>query len=202
MDYCNKTNGTPQTYTEAMNSPRALEWECAMRDELEALKVNDTFELTVLPEGKNLVGGKWVYTVKKDANGSETLKARYVAKGYSQVHGVDYEETFSPTANITSIRILMQLAAQYNLTVHQMDVKAAFLHARIDHEIFMTQPEGFEDFSEDGQRLVYRLKKSLYGLKQSGRNWNRVLDDYLISDGFVRNPVDHCVYRKQALGPK
>ena len=118
-----------------MNFPMASGWEQAMKNELEALKVNDTFELTALPEGKNLVGGKWVYTVKEDVNGSETLKAGYVAKGYSQVHGIDYEETFSPTADITSITILMQLAAQYDLTVHQMDVRAAFLHAPIDHEI-------------------------------------------------------------------
>ena len=75
------------------------------------------------------MGGKWVYTVKEDVNGSETLKARYVAKGYSQVHGIDCEETFSPTTNFTSIRILMQLAAQYDPTVHQMHVRAAFLHA-------------------------------------------------------------------------
>ena len=196
-DYCYKVCGAPQTYIEAMNSPNAPGWEQAMKNELEALKVNDTFELTALPEGKNLVRGKWVYTVKEDVNGSETLKARYVAKEYSQVHGIDYEETFSPTADITSIRILMQLAAQYDLTVHQMDVRAAFLHAPIDHEIYMEQPEGFEEFSEDGDKLVYRLKKSLYGLKQSGKNWNKVLHEYLKNDGFVRNEVDHCVYRKQ-----
>ena len=197
VDYCYKVCGVPQTYTEAMESPEASGWEKAMKGEMEALKENDTFELTTLPEGKNLVGGIWVYTIKEDANGLETLKARYVAKGYSQVHGIDYEETFPRTANITSIRILMQLAAQYDLTVHQMDVKTAFLHAPIDHEIFMEQPMGFEELSENGVKLVYRLKKSLYGLKQSGRNWNRVLDEYLISDGFVRNPVDHCVYQKQ-----
>ena len=168
-----------------------------MKNELEALKVNDTFELTALLEGKNIVGGKWVYIVKEDVNGSETLKARYVAKGYSQVHGIDYEETFSPTADITSIRILMQLAAQYDLTVHQMDVRAAFLHAPIDHEIYMKQLEGFEEFSEDGDKLAYRLKKSLYGLKQSGRNCSKVLHEYLKNDEFVRNEVDHCVYRKQ-----
>ena len=122
-----------------------------MKNELEVFKVNHTFELTALPEGKNLVREKWVYTVKEeDVNGSETLKAKYVAKGYSQVH----EETFSPTADITSIRILMQLAAQYDLTVHQMDVRAAFLHAPIYHEIYMEQPEGFEEFSEDGDKFI------------------------------------------------
>ena len=197
VDYCYRVCAVPQTYNEAINSTKASVWEQAMKEELKSLKENDTFELTVLPEGKNLVGGKWVFAIKEDANCSETLKARYVAKGYSQIHGIDYDETFSPTANITSVRILMQLAAQYNLIVHQMDVKAAFLHAPIEHEIFIEQPEGFQELSENGAKLVCRLKKSLYGLKQSGRNWNKVLDEYLINDGFVRNPVDHCDYRKQ-----
>ena len=161
-DYCYKVCGAPRTYIEAMNSPKAPGWEQAMKNELEALKVNDTFVLTALPEGKNLVGGKWVYTVKEDVNRSETLKARYVAKGYSQVHGINYEETFSPTADITSIRILMQLAAQYDLTVHQMDVRAAFLHAPIDHEIYMEQPEGlllqsFRSVSSDLHQCYYML---------------------------------------------
>ncbi len=114
VDYCYEVCGAPQTYSEAMNSTKALGWEQAMKDELEALRENDTFELTTLPEGKNLVGGGGMGLYDKGGcNGSETLKARYVAKGYSQVHGIDYEETFSPTANITSVRFLMQLAAQY-----------------------------------------------------------------------------------------
>ena len=116
-----------------------------MKGELEALKENDTFHLTTLPESKNLVGGRRVYTIKEDVNGLEKLKARYVAKGYSQVHGIDHEETFFPTANITSIRILMQFAAQYVFTVHQKNVKTAFLHASIDGEIFMQQPMDFEE---------------------------------------------------------
>ena len=85
-----------------MNSPRATEWRKAMEEEMESLKENDTFELTTLPVGKSPVGGKWVYTIKENAEGSETLKARYVAKGYSQVEGIDYQETFAPTGNIAS----------------------------------------------------------------------------------------------------
>ena len=126
------------------------------------------------------------------------MKARYVAKRFSQVRGIDYEEKFSPTANITSVRALMQLADQHYFIVHQMDVKMAFLHAPIDHKIFMEQPEGFEEMSENGVKSVYKLKKSLYALKQSGRNGNKLLDEYLCSDRFSRNPVDHRVYRKQA----
>ena len=195
--YCYKVYGVPQTYAEAMNSPRATEWRKAMEEEMESLKENDTFKLTTLPVGKGPVGGKSVYTIKENAEGSETLKARYVAKGYSQVEGIDYQETFAPTANITSVRVLMQLTAQYNLTVHQMDVKTAYLHAPIDQEIFMDQPEGFATMSGNEERMVYKLRKSLYGLKQSGRNWNKVLHEHLVGAGFDRNPVDHCIYSKQ-----
>ena len=122
-DYSSKVCGVPQTYAEAMNSPRATEWRQAMKEEMESLKENDTFELTTLAVGKNPVGGGgWVYTIKDNAEGSETLEARYVAKSYSQVEGIDYQETFAPTANFASVRVLVQLAAQYNLTVYQMDV--------------------------------------------------------------------------------
>ena len=142
-----------------------------------------------LPEGRNSVGGRWVYATKENAEGAKSLKARYVAKGYNQVKGIDYQETFSPTANITSVRALMQIAAQNDLIVHQMDVKTAYLHAPIDTEIYLDQPEGFEVKSDDGNRLVYKLKKSIYGLKQSGRNWNRihVLHDHLCKDDFIQN---------------
>ena len=91
----------------------------------------------------------------------------------------------------------MQVAVQNDLIVHQMDVKTAYLHAPIDEEIFLEQPQGFEKTSETGEQLVYKLKKSIYGLKQSGRNWYKLLNDLLEENNFVRNVSDHCVYRKQ-----
>ena len=112
-----------------------------------------------------------------------------MAKGYSQTKGVDYNETFLPTAYMTSIRVLMQLAAQHDLILHQMDVKTAYLNAPIDCEIYLDQIE-----NKDGKRLVYKLNKSLYGLKQSGRNWNTVLHTYLVENNFVQNQSDTCVY--------
>ena len=163
---------------------------------MQALRENDTFELTPLPEGRKTVGGRWVYAIKQGPNDEEKYKARFVAKGYSQVAEIDYHETFSPTANLTSIRILIQLAVQFNLTVHQMDVKSAYLKGPIDCELFVEQPEGFTIASEDGKHLVCKLKKSLYGLKQSGRNWNSVLHSYLVSEGFTQSQADYCVYTK------
>jgi len=107
-----------------------------MTDEMKSLLDDDTFELLHLPEGGKVDGGRWVYAVKLGPNDEEQFKAKgysqKVAKGYSQVQNVDYYEIFSPTARVTSVRILMQLVVQHNLTVHQMDVKTAYLHAPID----------------------------------------------------------------------
>ena len=111
-----------------------------------------------------------MFTVKRGPNGEEKHKARFVAKGYSQVAEIDYHETFSPTAHLTSIRVLIQLAVQFNLALHQMDVKSAFLNAPIDCELFIEQPKGFVVTGKKGEHLVCKLKQSLYGLKQRGRN--------------------------------
>ena len=195
-DYCYKSSAFPQTYQEAMDSPESSNWKAAMEEEMNSLTENNTFTFSDLPEGKNAVGGRWVFTMKETSTGAKTFKARYVAKGYSQVSGIDFQETFAPTANLTSLRVLMQMAAQHDLVLHQMDVKTAYLNAPIDCEIYMDQAEGFEVPSESGGRLVYKLNKSLYGLKQSGRNWNHVLHCFLLENSFVQSPVDNCVYTK------
>ena len=108
----------------------------------------------------------------------------YVAKGYTQVSDVDFHETFSPTARITSVCMLMQLAVQNDMVVYQMDVKKAYLNALIDCEIYVKQPDGFDIDGKNGEKLVCKLKKSLYGLKQSERNWNNMLHKYLIDKHF------------------
>lgn len=173
-----------------------------MDEEMQSLKENNTFTLTSLPEGKKAVRGRWVYVKKNSGDGSEKYKARYVAKGYNKCFGIDCDETFSPTANLTSIRVLMQCAIQENLILHQMDVKTAYLHAPIDFEVYVEQLEGYEVKGKTNEKLVYKLEKSLYGLKQSGRNWNRTLHDYLIENGFMQSPVDHCVYTRKTRKDK
>lgn len=203
IDYCYRaTVGLPQTYKEAIATPNADKWRKAMKDEMASFKENNTFSLVQLPEGRQTVGGRWVYALKEDEKGNETHKARYVAKGYSQVEGLDYSETFSPTANLTSLRVLMQLATQHDFTLHQMDVKAAYLHAPIDHEIYMEQPEGFHVKSKKGVQLVCKLNKSIYGLKQSGRNWNLMLHDFLLESEFVQSQTDNCIYTKMSDNEK
>ena len=140
------------------------------------------------------MGAKWVYTIKTNQEGEETYKARFVAKGYSQISDIDYQETFAPTARMSSIRMLLQRAVQNEMIIHQMDVKTAFLNAPIDCEIYIDQPEGFEKHGDHSESLVCKLKKSLYGLKQSGRNWNNLLHTYLINENFTQSLADPCVY--------
>lgn len=178
MDYCYRVmSDSPPTLKEAMNSSQSHLWVKAMKEEMDSLKESETFTLTTLPEGKHAVGGRWVSTVKENVDETKTYKARYVAKGYSQVAGIDCNQTFSPAASVTSVRSLMQLAVQHGLELHQMDVKTAYLHAPIDWEVDMEQPEGFEVKSKKAEKLVCKLNRSLNGLKQSGRNRNRMLHD-------------------------
>ena len=183
---------TPESFQEAMSCPEADNWKQAMDNEFESLQTNDTFAVTDLPTNKSIVGGKWVYNLKGDPN-NPTFKARYVAKGYSQVKDIDYNETFSPTARIETVRTLVQIACQNDLLLNQMDVKTAFLHAPIKEEIYVNQPPGYES-SVPNQ--VWRLHKSLYGLKQSGRNWNTTFYLHLKDNGFVQSKSDPCLFMK------
>ena len=160
VDYCYKSSAFPHTYQEAMDLPESSNWKAAMEEEMNSLTENDTFTLSVLSEGKNAVGGRWVYTIKESSAGAKTFKARYVAKGYSQVRGVDFQETFAPTANLTSLCELMQMEAKHDLVLNQMEMKTAYLNAPIDCEIYKDQAEGFQVPSRSGGRLVHKLNKS------------------------------------------
>ena len=173
----------PTNMDEAYSGEHSAEWKKATDSEFNSLIENDTWELVTLPEGKNIVGSKWVFKVKRDANGTvERFKARLVAQGYSQAEGVDYHEVFSPVVRNTSIRTLLALANTCDWEVHQMDVHTAFLQGDLDEEIYMKQPDGYVD--EENPNHVCKLKKSLYGLKQAARCWNSAIDSYLKSDGY------------------
>ena len=178
-----------------MASPECGHWKAAMDDEMQSLNENKTFTVSELPSGKPLVGGRWVYATKAGPGESIRYKARYVAKGFTQRYGSDYDETFSPTCKISTVRLMMQLAAEYNLVLHQMDVKTAYLNAPIDKEIYMSQPEGYAVENANNQgTLVCRLNKSIYGLKQSGRNWNILLHQFFTTNKMIQSANDPCVY--------
>ena len=162
---------------------------------MKSLLVNKTWELVELPKGKNVVGCKWVFKVKKDGDGKvDRLKARLVVQGYSQHEGVDYDEVFSPLASYSSIRSVLAIANELNYEIHQMDVKTAFLNGDLDTDIFMKQPDGFVDDTHPD--YVCKLNKSIYGLKQSARCWNKTIDKYLKDSGFQQSNADPCIYTK------
>eukprot|EP00253_Pinus_taeda_P033351 PITA_33351 len=136
-----------------------------MNEEYRLLLANDTWDLVPLPKGRKLVRCKWVYRTKYEPNGKvDKHKARLIAKGFSQVEGIEYTKTFSPVAKMNSICLVLSLAASFKWEFHQMDVKSAFLHGDLHEEIYMEQPTGF---TQTDSNLVCRLKKSLYGLKQA-----------------------------------
>jgi hypothetical protein len=151
-----------ETFVEASGHP---DWDTTMNEEYRSLMVNDTWDLVPLPKGRKLVRCKWVYKTKYALDGSvERHKSRLVAKGFSQVEGIDYNETFSPVAKMNSNSLVLSLAALQKWEVHQMDVKSTFLHGDLQEEIYMEQPPAYV---QNDSSLVCHLKKSLFGLKQA-----------------------------------
>jgi hypothetical protein len=182
----------PTTVSEALCGPNAERWHEAMQQEMDSLQEHDVWELTELSKDRKAVGCKWVFKVKHNADASvERNKARLFAQRFSQTYGVDYDETFSPVARFESIRTVIALSVQRGLKLHQLDVTAAFLNGELEDEVYMKQPEGFE--VKGKEYLVCKLNKSLYGLKQSSRCWNSVLDEHLKSIGFTQTESDLCI---------
>lgn len=166
-------------------------WIIAMDDEMRSHQTNDTWILKELPKGRSSIKCKWVFKEKKDTEGRTTrYKARLVAKGFAQKYGVDYTETFSPVVRYTSIRVLMAIAVENDMKIHQMDVITAFLQGDLDEVIYMDQPELYND----GSGRVCKLNKAIYGLKQAGRQWNKKLDDALLKFGLRKSSLDPCIY--------
>ena len=189
----------PQSYSAAMTSDNSLEWKNAMDDEMKSLIENKTWELVNIPADTNLVDNKWVYKVKLHTNGTvDKFKARLVAKGFSQKEGIDYTETFSPVAKFDSIRAILSVAAADKLSLIHFDIKTAFLYGDLDHVIYMKQPMGYED----GSNRVCKLRKSLYGLKQSSRCWNKRFKDFLAKYGMLCSDADPCLFYSQGEGRK
>jgi len=182
----------PPNYQAAIQDPvYSMEWKAAIQDELQKLVSMGAFKVTGLPKGRRRVGCRWVFEVKYTPNGLiDRFKARLVAKGFSQTHGSDYTDTFSPTIKMDSLRALLAIAAANNWPIEQMDVISAYLAGVLDEDIYMTPPEGLglpEDFT-------VQVIKALYGLKQSGRIWYKRIRDLLKSLGLERTDSDWSVF--------
>jgi hypothetical protein len=170
-------------------------WVRAMNDELDQIEKNNTWEMVHRLEGKNIIGSKWIFKNNLNEQGQVVRnKARLVYKGYAQIEGLDFDETFAPVARLEAIRIFLTYACHKRFKFYQMDVKLAFLNGDLNEEVYMEQPEGFE--LSDKPDLVCKIKKDLYGLKQAPHAWYHRLDTYLKDKGFKRGTVDNNLYIK------
>jgi hypothetical protein len=164
-----------------------------MTEEYHSILKNDVWDVVPRLEGKSVVTPRWIYKIKHAVDGSiEKYKARFVARGFSQIEGVKYDKTFAPIARYTSIRSIIALAASMGWKLHQMNVKTTFLNGEIEEEVYIEQPEGFVVHNEKSH--VCGLKKALYGLKQTSHAWYENMDGFLMSLGFNKSAVDPNLY--------
>ena len=159
---------------------------------------NEVWELVPIsevPEGMNITKVRWVLRIKYNPDDTvDKYKARICAKGFTQMYGIDYNETFAPVIRMTILRMLLAIAIANDWDVLHVDVKTAFLNAFLKEEVYCEQPEGFEVYGPNGEKLVCRMKKAIYGLKQAPRNWNEELTAFIKSQGFRQSKVDHCLF--------
>ncbi|KAJ9535802.1 hypothetical protein OSB04_un001045 [Centaurea solstitialis] len=193
--YCYSIEEDPKSFKEAMESRDAAFWKEAIDDEFSSILENNTWVLSDLPPGFQPLGCKWIFKKKMKVDGTiDKIKARLVIQGFRQKPGIDYFDTYAPVARISTIRLLIALAAIHNLIVHQMDVKTAFLNGELDEEVYMNQPKGF--VMPGNEHKVCKLVKSLYGLKQAPKQWHQKFDEVILSSGFKLNQSDKCVYSR------
>ena len=190
----------PRNLKEAMSQSDWPLWERAIEEELKALREAGTWEVVDVPKDVNIVGSKWVFKAKKEASGNVIqYKARLITQGFSQVPGVNYFDTFAPVTHLASIQTVLAFAAAEDYKTGQMDIKSAYLNGELtsDKVIFMKQAPGYEVDSHEKGAKVYRLKKSLYGLKQAGCRWYQKLVEIMAKLGFKGCEGDQVVFYRQ-----
>ncbi|GJR05319.1 retrotransposon protein, putative, ty1-copia subclass [Tanacetum coccineum] len=187
--------GEPANYKAAMLDPESKKWVNAMNAKMQSMIDNMVWVLVDLPPNCKTVGSKWIFKKKTDMDGNVHIyKTRLVAKGYTQTYMVDYEKTFSPVADIRAIRILIFITAFYDYEIWQTNVKTTFLNGYLDEDIYMVQPEGFVDPKH--LRKICKLQRSIYGLKQASRSWNKRFDEEIKSLQSVKNYLGKCFSMK------
>lgn len=187
----------PKTYDEAIQSPDAEKWKCAMDEEYSSLIQHRTWNLVEPPRNQKVIDNRWVFKVKQNTDGSvDRYKARLVVRGFTQQYGVDYEETFSPVVKFTSIRTILALAAVNKMQLKQFDIKTAFLCGDLSENVYMKQPIGYDDNSG----RVCKLVKSLYGLKQASRCFNQKFTSFIHKFDLKTSVSDPCVFVRHKKG--
>jgi hypothetical protein len=180
----------PTCFTVASKHPK---WRQAMNNEFDALLNNQTWSLVPPHHSQNTIGCKWVFRIKRHADGSiEWYKARLVAKGFHQQPGIDYHETYSPVIKPTTVRLVLSLAISAGWSIQQIDIQNAFLHGHLSEEVFMTQPPGFQH--PQYPHHVCKLNKALYGLKQAPQAWFSRLSSRLLELGFHGSQSDTSLF--------
>lgn len=181
---------SPKSFDEAMSSVDQENWKNAMIKEFNSLNESNTWELVPEPKNKKILTVKWVYKKKSENN----FKARLVVRGYEQNEEID--EFYAPVTKMSTLRIFLSVAVEREMYVHHMDVETAFLNSEVKSEVYIHQPEGFVE----KKNMVYYLKKSLYGLRESPRNWYDLFNKFILKLGFARSNYDLCLYYNKIKG--
>ncbi|CAI7888798.1 unnamed protein product [Closterium sp. NIES-54] len=183
---------TPRSYAEAIVGPYSSQWQAAMDAEMASWKSTGTYVDEVPPPGANIVSGMWIFMVKRPPGSPPVFKARYVARGFSQWQGVDYFQTFSPTPKMTTIRVLLHVAAQRDYELHSLDFSTAFLQGSLHEEIWLRRPPGFTGSFPEGTQ--WSLRRPVYDLRQAPREWHDTLRTTLAALGFAPSTADPSLF--------
>ncbi|CAI7801584.1 unnamed protein product [Closterium sp. NIES-54] len=182
----------PRSYAEAIEGPYSSQWQSAMDAEMASWKSTGTYVDEVPPPGANIVSGMWIFRVKRPPGSPPVFKARYVARGFRQRQGVDYFQTFSPTPKMTTLRVLLHVAAQRDYELHSLDFSTAFLQGSLHEEIWLRRPPGFTGSFPPGTQ--WSLRRPVYGLRQAPREWHDTLRTTLAALGFAPSTADPSLF--------
>ncbi|CAI7895332.1 unnamed protein product [Closterium sp. NIES-54] len=190
---------TPRTYAEAVSGPWASQWRAAMDAEMASYRSTGTYVDEVPPLGVNVVDGMWIYRVKRPPGSPPVFKARYVARGFSQHEGVDFFQTFAPTPKMTTLRVLLHVAAQRDYELHSLDFSTAFLQGSLHEEVWLRHPSAFAGTFPPGTQ--WRLRRPVYGLRQAPREWHDTLCSSLADLGFQPSSADPSLFVRHGSTP-
>ena len=201
-----KIQGDPQTYREAINSPEGESWKKAIESELNSLREKRVFEvvaresLQIQNSNRNILDSRWIFKRKVDESGNVKFKARLVIRGFKDKNDYNLRETYAPVSRLALVRSFLAIANKYNLHLRQLDVETAFLYGEINEDIYMEIPEGVVENKEIRCNNLWKLCKSLYGLKISSKRWNVKFTQVIESLGFKSNYIDPCLFLKLTSG--